>query len=146
MKTLGNYIEEYAQSHQNAFNKKIHYIFVPLIFWSVLSMLWYAPKFKIGSLEIGIFHFVVAMALSFYYKLSRKSMYIMLTAIAVSLASIIALDKILPLFWTSMAVFIFSWVMQFWGHKVEGKKPSFLQDLQFLLIGPLWVFQNIFKF
>jgi uncharacterized membrane protein YGL010W len=42
-------------------------------------------------------------------------------------------------------VFIISWIAQFWGHKIEGKKPSFLQDLAFLLIGPLWVTRFLYK-
>ena len=32
-----------------------------------------------------------------------------------------------------------AWIGQFIGHKIEGAKPSFFEDLQFLLIGPAWV-------
>jgi len=45
----------------------------------------------------------------------------------------------------SIIIFIAGWIGQFWGHKIEGKKPSFAKDLQFLLIGPLWVIQKIGK-
>jgi uncharacterized membrane protein YGL010W len=38
-----------------------------------------------------------------------------------------------------------AWIGQFYGHKIEGKKPSFLKDLEFLLIGPLWVIQKVGK-
>jgi uncharacterized membrane protein YGL010W len=44
----------------------------------------------------------------------------------------------------SICVFIVAWIGQFYGHKIEGKKPSFLKDLQFLMIGPAWVLENIF--
>lgn len=37
-----------------------------------------------------------------------------------------------------IAVFVLAWIGQFYGHKIEGKKPSFFKDLQFLLIGPVW--------
>ena len=40
----------------------------------------------------------------------------------------------------SIVVFVVAWVLQFVGHKVEGKKPSFLKDVQFLMIGPAWIF------
>jgi uncharacterized membrane protein YGL010W len=43
------------------------------------------------------------------------------------------------------AVFVGAWMGQFYGHKVEGKKPAFFEDLQFLLIGPIWVFEPIFR-
>ena len=44
-----------------------------------------------------------------------------------------------------VAVFTLSWIGQFYGHKIEGKKPSFLKDLQFLLIGPIWLLHFILK-
>ena len=37
-----------------------------------------------------------------------------------------------------IGIFVVAWIGQFYGHKVEGKKPSFFKDLQFLLIGPVW--------
>ena len=43
----------------------------------------------------------------------------------------------------SVVIFIVAWIGQFYGHKVEGKKPSFIKDLQFLLIGPLWVLKKL---
>lgn len=49
------------------------------------------------------------------------------------------------LVYVSLAVFFISWVFQLYGHQVEGKKPSFLKDLQFLLIGPAWLMHFIYK-
>jgi uncharacterized membrane protein YGL010W len=46
---------------------------------------------------------------------------------------------------TSIFIFIVSWIFQFIGHKIEGKKPSFLKDLLFLLVGPLWVVKSLFR-
>lgn len=50
-----------------------------------------------------------------------------------------------PLWVIALCVFILAWIGQFYGHKVEGKKPSFLKDIQFLLIGPAWLMSFIFK-
>ena len=49
------------------------------------------------------------------------------------------------LFWFSAAVFVVAWVGQFMGHHIEGKKPSFLQDVQFLLIGPAWLMAFVYR-
>ena len=49
------------------------------------------------------------------------------------------------LFWLSAAVFVVAWVGQFMGHHIEGKKPSFLQDVQFLLIGPAWLMAFVYR-
>ncbi|ARP08089.1 hypothetical protein K04M3_13820 [Vibrio alginolyticus] len=48
----------------------------------------------------------------------------------------------LPVLHISMLLFGVLWILQFIGHKIEGKKPSFFEDLQFLLIGPIWVFRK----
>lgn len=37
--------------------------------------------------------------------------------------------------WTGLTLFVVGWVLQFIGHAFEGKKPSFLSDPRFLLIG-----------
>ena len=38
-----------------------------------------------------------------------------------------------------------AWIGQFIGHKIEGEKPSFFEDLQFLLIGPAWLLGAIYQ-
>ena len=43
------------------------------------------------------------------------------------------------LLWTAVGVFVAAWIAQFIGHEIEGKRPSFLTDLQYLLIGPIWL-------
>jgi uncharacterized membrane protein YGL010W len=41
--------------------------------------------------------------------------------------------------WLAVIVFVVAWVGQFIGHKIEGRRPSFLTDVQYLLIGPAWL-------
>ena len=50
-----------------------------------------------------------------------------------------------PLWMVSIGLFVAAWVVQFWGHKVEGKKPSFLKDVEFLMIGPAWLLSFIYE-
>ena len=44
-----------------------------------------------------------------------------------------------------LIVFAAAWIGQFIGHKIEGEKPSFFDDLKFLLIGPAWLLSFILK-
>jgi uncharacterized membrane protein YGL010W len=44
-----------------------------------------------------------------------------------------------PLWLTALVIFVIAWIGQFAGHALEGKRPSFFKDVQFLLIGPLWL-------
>ncbi len=50
-----------------------------------------------------------------------------------------------PVWQNALGIFVVAWIGQFIGHHIEGKKPSFLKDLQFLLIGPAWLLSFIYK-
>lgn len=139
---LQKLLSEYAESHQNPTNKKIHWICVPLILWSLLGLLRLIPFPEISQSlwNLDWSKILVVFAIGYYWRLSRKLTYVMLF---VSLGAIFSWDwwidqghEIAPI---AIAVFILAWIGQFIGHKIEGKKPSFLKDLQFLLIGPLWL-------
>lgn len=146
MRTFGMWMAEYGISHQNRTNIIIHKICVPLIMWSVMGLLWVIPVPSFMSdLNINITTIVMIGAMLFYLKLSRKYFFFMIPVFASMYYLTYIVDqtgKLLPI---SIGVFIVSWIFQFIGHKIEGKKPSFIQDLAFLLIGPLWVTKAIFR-
>jgi uncharacterized membrane protein YGL010W len=50
-----------------------------------------------------------------------------------------------PLWLTSLAIFVVAWIGQFIGHHIEGKRPSFFKDVQFLMIGPLWLMAAAYR-
>ncbi|PJB13083.1 MAG: hypothetical protein CO119_03405 [Flavobacteriales bacterium CG_4_9_14_3_um_filter_40_17] len=152
MKTLNQWFDEYAVSHQNPTNKKIHYLCVPAIFFSIIGLLMSIPT---GFLE-NILPFsnplienwatvTLIFILIFYLRLSviTALKVLLFASLCVWFNHLIGQAISLPLF--SLAIFVIAWIGQFYGHKLEGKKPSFLKDLQFLLIGPAWVFENMFK-
>jgi len=134
--TAQAWLEAYAQSHQDPVNKAIHAVCVPLITVALVSLLSLLPFpgkgawWHAGTLALGA-------AMMFYVRLSRG------LAVGMALAAVLTLVAaqhlgglgLLPV----CAVFVVAWVGQFVGHRIEGKKPSFFTDLQFLLIGPLWL-------
>jgi uncharacterized membrane protein YGL010W len=86
----------------------------------------------------------ILLALIFYIRLGLRPFFIMLTSVLPMCALIWFLDQTLLTTWRFyLALFIIGWIGQFIGHRIEGKRPSFFQDLQFLLIGPLWIFSSI---
>ena len=149
------YFDQYAESHQNPTNKLIHWICVPLIVFSLFGLLWSIPfpylKFM-GSYN-GYFNwasFVIAFAIYYYYKLSPTLSYVMFLILMIFCYIVVQLagwqQNGGPALWlVCVVIFVISWVGQFIGHKIEGKKPSFLTDLKFLLIGPIWLLHFIFK-
>lgn len=134
MKKINIMLNEYAQSHQNRTNQIIHKICVPLIMLSILGLMWSIPS---GNFNIAIIFSIVALA--YYAFLSVKYFLLMIPQLIVMMLMLAWLDRVGVLLETSIVVFIVSWILQIWGHKIEGKKPSFLKDVFFLLIGPLWV-------
>ncbi len=139
MKTLEQWYSEYSESHQNPLNRKIHKICVPAIFFSIVGLLIQIPL-NLGPLRLG--ELVIAIALGWYMTLGRKAFLMMLGQVIASYILLYILGHLMSPVVPLIAIFVIAWIGQFYGHKVEGKKPSFLKDLQFLLIGPLWVWTH----
>lgn len=146
MKTLDQWLVEYSVSHQHPTNKQIHNICVPLIMFSVLGLVWSIPTPELfqNSMLLNWSVFFSTICMIFYFSLGISTGLLMLAFLVPMLVGVYALDSFgLSVLWISVVVFVVSWVGQFIGHKIEGKKPSFFQDIQFLLIGPLWVFRKV---
>ncbi|MCB5228139.1 DUF962 domain-containing protein [Alishewanella sp. 16-MA] len=143
MKTATEWFSEYAVSHQNSVNKAIHWVAVPLIYASVLGLLWQIPMPFSGLAEQGINWalLLVMPALLFYFLLAFSlglGMTIFTAAVVTALRAL-EQQSLFAIWQIAAAVFVLMWILQFIGHKIEGKKPSFFQDLAFLLIGPAWL-------
>ncbi|MAD98006.1 MAG: hypothetical protein CMB99_11835 [Flavobacteriaceae bacterium] len=152
MKTAQEYFDEYAVSHQNETNQLIHYICVPLIFFSVIGLLMSIPTgfledtFKLCNPLVENWAFIVGILIGiFYLRLGFWYLVKMMFVIMVSIILNFWLGNNTNLLWASLIIFVLAWIGQFYGHKVEGAKPSFLKDLEFLLIGPLWVIEKLTK-
>lgn len=127
VKTITEWLDEYSESHQNKTNKSIHWVCVPAILFSIIGML--------AHFSALITALLLVLTLVFYTRLDL----VLAVAMSALLLVMAWLIWILPVgvgFY--IGLFIVAWIGQFYGHKVEGKKPSFFKDLQFLLIGPLW--------
>lgn len=141
---LGNYSED----HRNPTNIIVHWICVPLILWTAVALLWIVPVPAVigrAGLWAGVAMF---LALSFYLRLSRPLGFAMLLAFVVLGVITELLYRALGpmnLMWLAIGVFVLSWIAQFVGHKIEGKKPSFLTDIAYLLIGPAWLVAKIMR-
>jgi uncharacterized membrane protein YGL010W len=145
-------LSEYGESHQNASNKAIHWVCVPLIFFSIVSLIASIPSGPVQSL-LGRGNpyanwATIAILLTIVYY-STLSIFLTIGMAAFSLGCLVIDNYIiqagLPLWIVAIGIFVFAWIGQFYGHKIEGKKPSFLKDLQFLLIGPAWLLHFVYK-
>jgi uncharacterized membrane protein YGL010W len=129
-------LAKYSESHLNPTNEIIHFVCVPVIVFTLLGLVW--AVHPLAALA------TVVLALLYYLKLSRPFALGMLVMSALMLGVLNALPPraVLPL---SLAIFVLAWIGQFIGHMIEGKKPSFFDDLRFLLIGPLFVLGFLYR-
>ncbi|MDO9402994.1 MAG: DUF962 domain-containing protein [Polaromonas sp.] len=127
-------LAHYGESHQNPRNELIHFIAIPVIMLSLVGMLFAAHPW--------VAYAFIGASMVYYARLSLVFLFTMVLWSALTLALVFAMGThVLPV---SVALFVGAWVLQFIGHRMEGKKPSFLEDIQYLWVGPLFVLSKLF--
>ena len=147
MRTRNRYLENYAESHRHPVNQIVHMICVPVIFFATVGLGWgISPARLLPTAAaavpswINLATLAILPALFFYARLGLRSFLTGALWVAVSVSGCAVLQaRGAPLLGLSLAAWLLAWVAQFYGHHVEGAKPSFSDDLVFLLIGPLFV-------
>ena len=144
--TLEMWMVRYADDHRNLKNKRIHFICVPLIFFSVLGLLSQVPLHA-GSTAFTLGQVLALFVLAFYLRHSPALFagFAIIVLVFLFLIGWISSQEILHPWLVFILIFVLAWIGQFIGHKHEGKKPSFLTDLVFLLIGPAWILAHIYQ-
>ncbi len=143
MLALQNLLNEYSESHQNSLNRKIHKVCVPLIEWSLLGILASIPVPSIFS-PINGAHILVLFALTYYLQFKNWRVIVMSLLMMTPFWIFYSFhpEHLLAI---SILFFVLAWMGQFYGHKIEKRKPSFFRDVFFLLIGPLWVGESLLR-
>lgn len=127
-------LAHYSDSHRHPTNELIHFIAIPLIMLSLLGMMF--------ALHPWVAYVFIAASMVYYLRLSLVFLATMVLWSALLLALVHAMgERVLPV---SVAIFVGAWILQFVGHKLEGKKPSFFEDIQYLWVGPLFVLSKLF--
>lgn len=148
MKSIHQWLNEYGESHQNDTNKTIHWICVPTIFFSVVGLL-YSIKLPwlINGVQVNV-AMVVLLLVTFYYLSLSKTLWVGMLLFGLAcllICNMIEKANFIQLWLFCLITFTLAWIGQFYGHKIEGKKPSFLKDIQFLMMGPAWLMSFIYK-
>lgn len=135
-RTIDILLAQYSASHRHPTNELIHCVCVPVILFSLLGLLW--------TIHPVVALAVSAAALRYYFRLSRPFALgmLVLTILILAMLAIMPTFAVLPV---SIALFVVAWIGQFIGHQIEGRKPAFLDDLRFLLVGPLFVLRFLYR-
>ena len=148
-RTIDEWFDAYGHSHQNPLNEVIHWVCVPLIAFSLIALLHALPTGPLGTVAPWFdWAMVLVVVASIYYlRLSFTIAIGMLIMTGLAISLILIWDRFAPwpLWPVAAGLFALSWIAQFIGHRIEGEKPSFLEDLQFLLVGPAWLLNKIYR-
>lgn len=128
-------LAHYGESHRHPTNELIHYTAIPLIMLSLVGLI-----YALHPIAAYVF---VGASMVYYLRLSLVFFMTMLGGSALMLALIYAMGEQRVTICAS--VFVVAWIFQFIGHKLEGKKPSFFEDIQYLWVGPLFVLSHLFN-
>ena len=149
MRTVEQWFGEYGESHTHPRNEVLHFICVPAIVMTVIGFLWAIPvptAFAAVSPWLNWGTISVALAVVYYFTLSVPLGIGAAVGLAVLLGVVSWLDTLAwPLWLTCTVVFVVAWIGQFIGHVFEGRRPSFFKDVQYLLIGPLWLLAAVYR-
>lgn len=153
MRRIDALLSEYGESHQNQTNKTIHWICVPLIFLSIVGLIASIPSGMVqsfmgdGNPYANWATVLLVLVIAYYASLSiwLTIGMALFSLVCLMLINFIVQVNVAPLWLVCIIIFVAAWIGQFYGHKVEGKKPSFFKDVQFLLIGPAWLMHFVYK-
>jgi len=132
-------LDDYATYHKNPKNKVTHYLGIPMIVFTIIVFLrlWDLPDLAGVPLDgalvvmapVGLFYLMLNVGTGIGMILIFLGMY--------ALAPLVAWP-------VALAVFIAGWVLQFIGHAFEGQSPAFFKNAAHLLIGPLWILNDLY--
>ncbi|MFK8016746.1 MAG: DUF962 domain-containing protein [Gammaproteobacteria bacterium] len=149
MRPVQAWLDEYGESHLNPVNKALHWVCVPLIVLSLIGALWSLPVpaafVEISPLMNWGTLFILASIVYYFIMSVPLALGMVLLMMPAILLLHWASGLSVPLWVLSLGVFVLSWVGQFIGHVVEGKRPSFFKDVQFLMIGPIWLLGFVYR-
>ena len=134
MQDIQSLFADYASFHRTKGNKNYHRVGIPLIVLTLLGML---TRVQLAGFDAAML--VIAASTIFYLIIEWR---LAIAMLAVSIAFYF-LGAAMPL-WLNAALFVLGWIFQFIGHSVyEKKKPAFLRNFVHLLVGPLWILNDL---
>ena len=146
MTSLERNLTRYAAYHRDRRNIWTHFVGIPMIVFSVILAL--EPlSFSVAGWAVSAAAIVAIVSCIYYLRLDWALGAAMAVVLFFMCAGASEIEPRLgagSTLWLALAIFVVGWILQFWGHKFEGMKPAFFDDVMGLAIGPLFVCAEAF--
>lgn len=130
---------DYASYHRTPGNKAFHRLGIPMIMFSLIGLLTHVTLLDVATIRLDAAMLLIAASTAYYFLIEWR---LAIPMLIISIVFYFA-GAWLPL-WLNAALFILGWIFQFIGHSVyEHKSPAFFRNFVHLLIGPLWIMNDI---
>jgi uncharacterized membrane protein YGL010W len=139
MRTIEEFFADYASHHRTLGNKWFHRFGIPMIMLTLLGMLARVELVRVGAWAVDAAMLLIAVSTIWYVALEwRLGIVMALVAVGMYLVG-----RALPMS-VNIAFFVLGWIFQFIGHSVyEKRQPAFFKNVTHLLIGPLWILNDV---
>jgi uncharacterized membrane protein YGL010W len=139
MRDINELFADYASYHRTAGNKMFHRLGIPSIMLTAIGMLTRVGLYQGNGVYVDAAMVLIALA-TLYYMAVEWRLAIAMLAVSVGMYF---LGRAMPM-WLNVTLFVLGWIFQFVGHSVyEKKNPAFYRNLLHLLIGPLWILNDL---
>ncbi|MEO8386620.1 MAG: Mpo1-like protein [Betaproteobacteria bacterium] len=144
MRNLEQQITQYAAYHRDRRNVATHFVGVPMIVFSVVLAL---VPWTVMGVNVALIAVVIAAAYYLYLDIALGTAMLAFLFFFCYLTAVYfnaRMDNSATVMGLAVLLFVVGWVIQFIGHKYEGMKPAFTDDIIGLVIGPLFVMTELF--
>ncbi len=149
MTPADEWLNEYGRHHDNGANRLIHWLSIPFIVTSLVGLMWSLPVPEVFSEATPVLNWgtIFLMAAVVYYFIMSISLGIgVLPFVILVVLGVTWLEQLTyPLWLSSAVIFVLAWAGQRLSHGLEGNQPSLLRDMQYVMIGPVWLLATVYK-
>jgi uncharacterized membrane protein YGL010W len=143
------WLSRYGRYHNHKTNCLIHSLTIPFVVMSLVGLLWSLPApetFEQATPVLNWGTIFLMTAIMYYFIMSISLAFGILPFAILVIFGVDWLEQLtVPLWLTSTAILNLTWAGQRVGHQIEGHQPPLVEDIQTMMIGPVWILANIYR-
>ncbi|MGI9260078.1 MAG: DUF962 domain-containing protein [Gammaproteobacteria bacterium] len=149
MRPVDEWLRLYDRHHADGAKQLLHWLMIPFIVTSVVGLLWALPvptTFSDATPVLNWGTIFLMAAIVYYFILSISLAFGALPLIALVVWAVMWLERLqYPLWMSCTALLVTAWMGQRISHRGPGDRPSLIGDLQYVMLGPVWLVAALYR-